>query len=329
MHGSYYEEVVEFSDGTVRSATRAIVNRKVRAADSISPYTVTATDALCTGPTGHNREVIRRLMTQGYDVEWLHHQGRHTKQPKTVYEGVAFLRALVTKSVGRSAHQQHAYLDDIASQSENQLRTVFAIGESRGGMTGEAVIALARQYGRTVAYSDFLAQCYEHRPTRHELLESRTIPIDLLRALGRIGYQIIHADARNGNFRRTGEHLGTLDLHPYNLLNETAWVLPLMSGEAGAYADRIPNDSQGTRTLLDQDKMSQVSSWQERHAGRQGIRFIIERGTHLDLADKHIQERQRKRFERLMQQMQHNGFSLTGVNFDYVTHGRQPVVDVA
>ncbi len=120
----------------------------------------------------------------------------------------------------------------------------------------------------------------------------------------------------------SAELLGTFDLHPMNVVHEIAWILPLLNGESGKYANAVPLNARGVRTLFKNDKMSQHESWQAAHADRPGIEFLILPGSHLTLALPEIQAMRHDRFTRLLNQMKQHNFKLPDVDFNYVINNR-------
>lgn len=309
INGTFYEEQVHFSDGAVRVATRAISKRKEKV-----DVTVSATDALCTGPSGYNRDVMNGLLVNGYDIEWLHHMGPELDPPKNLAEALRCARFLIRKSVGRSAHQHHAFLDDIG------LDTVALIGDSRGGMTGEAIIALSPFFKRSIAFSHFKAQCFEHRPRGKEWLDIAASPKELVRSFGRVALELAQEDRRN-DFRKVRAYGGTIDPDAMNILHEIAWMPVLMSGETGRYAERVPDDSIGVRELLLQDSWSQVDCWQQTHAHRPNIRFVLRNGNHLDLARQAYVRYRNDMFARLGTELKGKSNDMSQVDLDYVING--------
>jgi hypothetical protein len=225
---------------------------------------------------------------------------------------------LFKKSVGRSAHHQHALFDNLKYGATFDSDIIFSTGDSRGAMTGEAVDAIAPEYNRQVGYSDYIAGCFEHNPTPVELLKLIQTPVKEMIALGKLGCRMAREELISGNIGDSFDYLGTFDLHPMNLLHETAWLYPLITGDAGKYAKAVPLDSIGVRTLLRGDTMSQHKAWEATHSVRPGIRFIIEEGSHLNLANPEIQQARVNRFTRLLDEMKRTNFRLPEIDFSHV-----------
>ena len=320
----YHSELVYFSDGAIRELTRATPN--ARWSPNISPYPVSATDALGTGPKGINRNIIiKGLAERGYYVEWLHHQGRHAEIPTNPEALKRMIHFIFGKSVGRSAHHQHALFDHLAEfggviYDPSQL---LSVGDSRSAETGEAVDALAPQNNRRVLYGDYTAACFEHKPEPKEIPELLSIPLREGFSLGKLALGKLIDFVRSGDPRHITDYAGTLDLHPMNQLHELAWIWPLMCGDAGKYAKAVPLDAVGTRTLMTGDVMSQHLSLKEVHKPRRHIRFLLIDGTHFDLVRQ--QQDRLDRFERLAISLREHDFSfadITKSEMDEVIYGK-------
>lgn len=328
-YGRIYQEKVTFTDGAVRIGTFAEPKPGRLTSTEISPFVISATDALGTGPDGFNADVIEKLMARGFPVVWLHHQGRESK--------LSLLpRFLWHKSVGRSAHHQHNLLDDLAPHGNFDSRRIISIGDSRGAMTGEAVDALARLYGREVIWSDYIAGCFEHLPHPDELPALIASLFHEPMALGRLAMRKL-AEA-NGDVVAVLKRFGkTFDPHPLNLLHESAWILPLMSGDAGRYADAVSLDRDGARTYLAGDAWSTGGrAWKDKHSIRPGIYYFLEQALpdgaiprHLDLADTFIQEKRLDRLSRLLEELVEHDFLAETVDFHYVATGHHATLQAA
>ncbi len=312
----YSSELVYFSDGAIRELTRGTPNARYFGQNQ-SDFPISGTDALGTGPKGINRKIITGLVELGYNVEWLHHQGRHAEIPTDIDALKKMGHFLFGKSVGRSAHHQHALFDHLSTFGGiiYDDRRLLSVGDSRGAMTGEAVDALAPQYGRSVLFSDYIAACFEHSPGVKNIPNLLRIMIPREgRSLGKLIIEKAIEVVRTGNTDEITDYLGTIDFHPMNVTHELAWLWPLMSGDAGKYSKAVPLDAVGVRTLEDKDVMSQQESWQHEYSKRRGLRVINRDGTHLDL----VREQQVRidRFERLLTVVNERDISVSGVPHD-------------
>jgi hypothetical protein len=326
-YATIHEEKLLFADGAVRTLTRVAPRDSYFGAEQCNPYIVSAGDALCTGPTGFNANVIDQLARRGFAVAWLHHQGRHTELPTNLPKAMQFARFILKKSVGRSAHHQHSMLDDLALNSDHDTSTVISIGDSRSSMTGEAVDALASQYDRSIIYSDYNASCFEHRPKVRELPKlAASLPLEGL-ALARLARRMQQDPSID-----VAKFLGTFDMHPLNLLHETAWLVPLIRGDAGRYGDAVPLDQNGVRTHLNGDTWSSGgTAWESKYLIRPNI-HLIKRGLtngrkarHFDLADPEIQEDRYDRLERVTEEVLRGNDTTETLDMRFVVKGIRSV----
>ena len=325
-YATIHEERLTFEDGVVRTLTRVDPKANYFAADQLNPYVVSAGDALGTGPSGFNRTIIDGLARRGFAVAWLHHQGRHTEIPKDLNKALSFAAFVLKKSVGRSAHHQHGMLNSLAEHSQHDTSTVISIGDSRSSMTGEAVDALAPSYGRRVLVSYYIASCFEHRPKLRELpLLATSLPNE-----GMAFLRLMH-DLHNNPDVDIADYFGTFDFHPKNIINEIAWLVPLMRGDAGHYADAIPLDQNGIRVHLDGDIWSSGGkAWEHKYTIRPNM-HLIKRGMdhgrkarHLDIADPSVQAERFARLGRVTEEVV-AGHAPDQIDMRYVARGIKPV----
>jgi hypothetical protein len=139
----FTQEVVRFDDGAVRLLTRTAPKERYFGNSGVIPYAISGGDALFTGPDGMNAEFIDSYAKIGYPVIWLHHQGRHAPFPTNRERIKTMAHFLSSKSVGKSAHHDHAVIDDLESKEAVDFNTAVILrdGFSRSSMSGEAFIA--------------------------------------------------------------------------------------------------------------------------------------------------------------------------------------------
>lgn len=323
--GTFHQETVRFSDGAVRLMTRFVPSENWFGTSGISPYPISATDALGTGPNGFNRWLMEQLAEEGFPIIWLHHQGRHSVLPFTRARWQTMQRFLANKSVGRSAHHQLALLNHLDGKLPHQTRQVVKIGDSRSSMEGEAEEALAPGYGCEVLYADYNAECFSHRAGADELIR---LGLDQLprerQALIRNIAEIAKEDLPNRDFRRLLGFIGTMDMRPLNLLHEAAWMRPLFNGDSGMYSKAVPLDAVGHRTQLSGDDMSHQTEVEQIHSIRPDIHVDIlsgpkgERLQHIDLLSSYVQNRRMGRMRRVTNFMYEHDMDLTGIKLSDV-----------
>lgn len=316
-YAKFTQELVNFSDGAIRLLTRA--EPKISYfGNNISPYPISSGDALFTGPDGLNKEYIDEYAKLGYNVIWLHHQGRHTNKPDSISNIKNLLNFLTTKSVGKSAHHDHALLDDLEYSQSVNFDTFVLIrdGFSRSAMSGEAFIAEAPNYQRSVVHSDLSAKCFALNTDINGLmyLAKKQGP-DELKGFLKVVRHVLNREIHGEN-GITKNYAGTLDLHPLNLIHELAWIPTLVNGDNGIYSRAIPLHTSGIRGFLNKDRMSQYKEHEIIHEVNPNLVLIVEDGAHVDGA---IVENKIKRFSLVMDYMRSHDMSITGLRpIDYI-----------
>lgn len=320
----FNSELVYFSDGAIQELTRGTPNTSWHG-DNIPPFAINGGDALGTGPLGINRTSIKYLAEElGYHVEWLHHQGRHAEIPRSLTAIKRMGHFLFGKSVGRSAHHQHALFDHLGNYGGALYDTsqLLSAGDSRQAETGEAFDAVAAFFNHKVLFSDYTANCFHHKPELKDVPDLLLTPIREGWSLGRLALDKFIDVVRSGDPEHITKYCGTFDPHFMNLIHEAAWIWPLSCGDAGKNAEHVPLDAVGVRTLLADDKMSQPAAWIKEHAKRPNIRVILKPGTHIDLVRQ--QQDRFDRFERLSQKLREHAFSISDISYeemDWVIYG--------
>ena len=311
-YAKFTQEVVRFDDGAVRLVTRTEPKRTYFGSNNISPYAISSGDALFTGPDGMNAEFIDSYARIGYPVVWLHHQGRHAPLPTNRERFKTMAHFLSSKSVGKSAHHDHALLDNLEEYTATDFDTSVMLrdGFSRSSMSGEAFIAVAPNYNRAVPHSDLTAKCFALHVGLANLVELAVVqgPEEakgFLRVVGSIIKREI--DGEKGILRK---YAGTFDLHMLNIMHEIAWIPPLVSGDSGAYSKAIPLDTSGVRGFLSKDSMSQYEEHAVIHADHPNLALLLEDGAHVDGA---IIQKKIDRWHSVMEYMREHDMSLSGM----------------
>jgi len=309
-YGRFTEEKVWFDDGAERSVTRGEPKINHFASKIISPYPISDGDPWLTGPNGFNEEVIDRLVNLGYPVIWLHHQGRHAS-----WDIKTMAKFIATKSVGKSANHDHALFDDLEASGSVDFMTnkIIRGGFSRSAMSGEAFVAEAPRYDRTVLHSDLTAKCFAHMPNLYELTKTilEQLPKETKGLVKLIGNLICRE--HSGEIGILKKYAGTLDLHPMNLLHELAWIKPLISGDDGIYSRAIPLDTSGVRVFLNKDDMSHYTDHQLIHQKHPNLAILVEPGCHLEGAHQIAVDNRIKRFSNVINYMRSHDMSLLGM----------------
>lgn len=308
---TYYEETVRYDDGAVRLATIA-VPRLVRCA-----YPISTGDPWYTGPSGFNRAKIKSMAADGFVVVANHHQGRHAFLPTSRDNLQTMAHFLTSKGVGKSAAQDHALLDDLGRNASFPVDAVIRDGYSRSAVAGEAFIAQTATSSvlRTVEWSDLEAAVFARKVGHLAFLRllSQQVPHEL-KTLSDIGLQLARGETANMSL---SDYLGTVDVHPLNIVHEVVWLGLLLSGDAGIYAKAVPLDARGIRTTYRYDYASQQADWQAIHEPRKNLTLLQEAGGHLAGATPSMRHKRRLRFQRLRDYAERTG-SLNGVSARHV-----------
>ncbi len=318
-YAKFGQELVHFSDGAIRLATRAEPLKSYFGINGISPYPISSGDALFTGPDGINKEYIEEYAKLGFNVVWLHHHGRFTRKPNTKDGLSQFLHFLTTKSVGKSAHHDHAYLDDLERKESVDFDTYVLIrdGFSRSAMSGEAFIAEAPNYQRSVVHSDLSAKCFALNADFIKLFKlAKEQGPDEVKGLYRLVKYVVNREIK-GDKGIIKQYAGTLDPHLLNIMHEIAWIPTLVNGDCGMYSKAIPSNTSGVRGFLSKDRMSDYSEHELIHVNHPNLALIVEDGAHVDGA---IVENKIKRYKLVRQYMLNHDMSISGLKpKDYIS----------
>ncbi|MDQ5885640.1 MAG: hypothetical protein QG628_37 [Patescibacteria group bacterium] len=311
-YARFTQEVVRFDDGAVRLLTRTAPKERYFSNSGVIPYAISGGDALFTGPDGMNAEFIDSYAKIGYPVIWLHHQGRHAPFPTNRERVKTMAHFLSSKSVGKSAHHDHAVIDDLESKEAVDFNTAVLLrdGFSRSSMSGEAFIAMAPNFDRTVPHSDLTAKCFALHIGFASLVELAVVQgPEEAKGFFRVVQNIVRRElaGEKGILRK---YAGTFDLHILNIMHEMAWIPPLISGDSGTYSKAIPIQTSGVRGFLSKDSMSQYEEHAVIHADHPNLVLLLEDGAHVDGA---IIEKKIVRWERVATYMRRNGMSLQGM----------------
>jgi hypothetical protein len=307
--GTFHQETVRYSDGAVRLVTIGLPH------EARSPYPISSGDPWFTGPNGFNRHKITQFVADGYPVVWNHHQGRHSLKPNSAAHAQTVLRFLTSKSVSKSAAQDHALLNDLAPHADFDASRVIREGYSRSAMSGEAFIAQTAlpDNSREVVWSDLEAACFVRKVgfLTFGAMVAKQLPREL-QTLAQIGIEAAD-QSENTPAPQLSDYAGTLDVHPLNLAHEIAWLRLLISGDCGAHAEAVPLGAKGVRTVYRHDIASQQADQQRIHAVRAGIAVLNEDGGHLAGATLRMRRIKQGRFLALLDYMSEHDMDLSAI----------------
>lgn len=235
---------------------------------------VIGTSAWTTSTEGHNEHTVRNMMRAGNFVFFVGGEGSYKPPVKSKALLPISLAGSAAVVLNFSYHAGQELLSEGYS-IDTQARTV--IGESRGGMVGMGIIALASEFEQTVDYADLTAPCLPRKMTLQDTskLTEQLVkePVEIAKLLGSLTIgRLIHYPA-------------TFDLSLYSLKHQFAIGFALFSGEAGALARHIPEKSLIHITTFSGDFASMKHEWEEIFKNHPNIRITSLPGSHLTLAD--------------------------------------------
>ncbi len=271
-HGAIYSDVATVSDGQQYQVVTALPDRPIIEAP------IAMTTAWFTSTRGHNRHTAQHLMRLGFPVVLVGPEGGHREQK--LFNPLQHVSRLKDIDLGYSAHNMHNVLDVVPDTLPSAAYRVASshallLGESRGAMVGQGVLAQAAAHERTIVYADLTAPCFPvHLQSHHgRRLMEQVIhePVEIAKLAGRIALNpLIYYPA-------------TVDPHPQALAYNIAIGKGLFSGEAGALANHIPLEQQMHITTFHDDFASMPHKWKEIFHNHANVRIKTIDGSHLTI----------------------------------------------
>ena len=250
---------------------------------------VIGTSAWFTDTEGHNERVVRNITRAGSPVIFVGAEGSGRIKAKQTPEGPITLAnsaaSLLSISQVISQDLLSEQLDaDVATGAmrpqEKLIDTVnrYLLGESRGGMTGMGVMALADAFGQRVLAADLTAPCLPRklegkREVGKLLYQIGREPSEMLKLVGKLGVgRLIH-------YRRT-----------INRSRESLWhqiVIggALFNGETGALARKVSKDAVIHMSVFENDFASMSDVWHEIFKNHPDVRITPLPGGHMTIGD--------------------------------------------
>lgn len=235
---------------------------------------VIGTSAWTTSTEGHNEHTVRNFMRQGNFVIFVGAEGSY--EPKNTPTPAGPI-TLADSASSILSYSNHVVQDLIEQGYDIDTSNRLLIGESRGAMVGMGVIALAKDFDQNILASDLAAPCLPRKLQLSDILrlteQITKEPLELFKLAGKLTLsRLIH-------------YPSTLDLSPYSLKHQFAIGFALFSGEAGAMARHIPNESLLHITVFNNDIASMHSDWQEIFKDYPNVRITPLPGSHMSIAD--------------------------------------------
>lgn len=242
--------------------------------NQITDIPVLYTGAWGTSTDGHNEDMGKFLAQFGIPSIQVGNEGSYHPSliPSVPHEPLTFAgSAAAALEFSRFISQKNfKYL------LHPELRT--SIGESKGGMEGMGLVALAEFFDQQMLMADFTAAGVPKRPSPAELLRFaeqfvRGEPKGVARLVGRIAIEVLT------------ELPSTIDLHPYAAAHQLAKTPAIFSGEPGETAEFVDKYFKLHMTKFIKDGWSMPEEWKRIFASHSNTRITELDGWHLSLAD--------------------------------------------
>lgn len=269
--GTVYTDGVTMTDGHTYAVIRGVPN------DPICDFSVVMTTAWLTSPRGHNRHTAEHFMRMGIPITLVGAEGSYRDDQKLVSRSST--QRFSNISVTTSAHNFHEILNTVDQLVQGDtVDTGYAVvlGESRGGMVGEAAIAIAPHHGRKIIYSDLTAPCFPNGLNLADLpeivVQFAREPLELVRSVGSFTLgRLIH-------------YPETLDLHLLAVLNNLATIPALINKDTGDMARRIPRLHNQHITVFNNDVICDADGWRNLLKNHPNVRIMPIDGAHVTIA---------------------------------------------
>ena len=239
-----------------------------------SSLPIIGTSAWFTSTEGHNERVMRNFMRAGNYTVFLGSEGSYRPEynldpntPITLSDSAA--------AVLNFAYHSCRELDD--DDHNIDIIDRLLVGESRGGMVGMGIIALAEEFNQNIIMADLTAPCL---PRKMKLADIRNLSSQILsepKEIIRLGGNLA--------LSRLVHYPETLDLSPTSLKYQLLIGPALFSGEAGELARHIDKEQLLHITVFENDFASMPDVWREIFADFPNVRITPLPGSHLTLAD--------------------------------------------
>lgn len=239
-----------------------------------STIPIIGTSAWTTSTEGHNEHTVRNMVRAGNFVFFIGAEGSYEPAEKPEPLGPITLSSSAAAVLNFSYHTAKELADE-GYDVDPAARAV--IGESRGGMVGMGILALAEEFGQTIDYADLTAPCLPRKIRPKDIFklfeQLAKEPREIAKLLGSLTLgRLIHYPA-------------TFDPSPYNLKHQLAIGFALFSGEAGALARRIQKDTLLHITVFSGDFASMRHEWEDIFQEHPNVQVTSLPGSHLTLAD--------------------------------------------
>lgn len=239
-----------------------------------SEVPIIATSAWTTSTEGHNEHTMRNLMRAGNYVFFVGAEGSY--EPEHPPEPISPI-TLASSAAAVLNFSYHAAKELIEEGHKIDPEKRVVLGESRGGMVGMGIIALAEEFAQCITYADLTAPCLPRRMRSRDLLkllgQLTKEPAEVCKLLGKMTIgRMIHYPA-------------TFDPSPNSVKHQFAIGFALFSGEAGALARCIKRNALMHITVFEDDFASMKKEWEAIFEDFNNVHITSLPGSHLTLAD--------------------------------------------
>ena len=236
---------------------------------------VIGTSAWTTSLRGHNEHIVSNLMRDGNYVLFVGAEGSYITQEETPR------RSPITLANSAAAVLNFSYhMTEELRRDGHDLDSVkrFYVGESRGGMVGEGVDALAEDFAQDIIFSDQIAPCLPEKLVSVKelaLLGEQIIrePLEIYRLVGSL------------TLARLKYYPHTLDIRSDCVRNQIVIGGAIFSGETGAMSQHTPRTTLKHIGTFENDFASNQSWWERRYHDNPLVRVTPLPGGHLTIAD--------------------------------------------
>ena len=239
-----------------------------------SSIPVLDTSAWFTSTEGHNERVMRNFMRSGSYTIFLGAEGSY----RPGYELQARTPITLADSAAAVLNFGYHSCQELANERRdiNTFGRMLA-GESRGGMVGMGIMALAEEFNQNIVMADLTAPCL---PRKMELADIHNLSSQILsepKEIIRLGGNLA--------LSRLVHYPETIDPSPTSLKHQLLIGFALFSGEAGELARHIDKNQLIHITVFENDFASMPDEWRKIFADFPNVRITPLPGSHLTLAD--------------------------------------------
>jgi hypothetical protein len=296
----YHTTGVIHTDGAVMDDSASYAVLRAVPYEPITDVSIGLTPAWWTSTRGHNRHTIEHFMRLGISGVAIGIEGSYRNDFQIPLS--TKIEELTSISLSRTAANVHKILDSIDSlyeKTHTRTEDMFLLGESRGAMIGQGILALAKTHKRNIIYADLTAPCF---PIKFSASKAPNLarqiarePLEFAKMFGSISLRsLLHYPA-------------TIDLHPDAIIHNLALGPRLFSGEAGELALEVPKNQNMHITTFHDDFASMPDVWEQIYADHSNIRIKRIEGTHLTIAHPRTLEYIDKRIFSLLFEIEHVG----------------------